>query len=128
LKAFEKYAVAGPAVCASPSLTNTRLAMIQDSSVEPAPEVKVSRSAALVEPTKQGLQQYDKMMLDLESTLNRFIKQLDKETQEAQEVKEKNRILQEQLEKRLAKKKAASESAIEKGKKVRRLSSKLKYV
>lgn len=102
--------------------------MIQDSSVEPAPEVKVSRSAALVEPTKQGLQQYDKMMLDLESTLNRFIKQLDKETQEAQEVKEKNRILQEQLEKRLAKKKAASESAIEKGKKVGRLSSKLKYV
>lgn len=128
MKAFEKYAVAGPAVCSSPSLTNTRLAMIQDSSVELAPEVKVSRSAALVEPTKQGLQQYDKMMLDLESTLNRFIKQLDKETQEAQEVKEKNRILQEQLEKRLAKKKAASESAIEKGKKVRRLSSKLKYV
>lgn len=118
MKAFEKYAVAGPAVCASPSLTNTRLAMIQDSSVEPAPEVKVSRSAALVEPTKQGLQQYDKMMLDLESTLNRFIKQLDKETQEAQEVKEKNRILQEQLEKRLAKKKRHQNQLL---KRVRRL-------
>ena len=121
MKAFEKYAVAGPEVCASPSLTNTRLAMIKDSSVEPAPEVKVSRSAALAEPTKQGLQQYDKMMLDLESTLNRFIKQLDKETQDAQELREKNRILQEQLEKRLAKKKAAAESAVEKGKKVRML-------
>ena len=61
------------------------------------------------------------MMLDLESTLNRFIKQLDKETQDAQELREKNRILQEQLEKRLAKKKAAAESAVEKGKKVRML-------
>lgn len=118
ISSFEKYAIAGPKVVHSPSMNDTELAEITSSELQPSPEVLVSRSAALVEPSKQGLSQYDRMMLDLESTLNRTIKQLDKETQDAQESKEKERILKEQLQKRLAKKQAGLDAAIAKGKQV----------
>lgn len=113
---FKKYALAGPAV-SSPSIDNTTLAAVQETEDEPSVEVRVSRAAALVEPTKPGLTAYDKMMLDLEGTVNKCIKQLDKQTHDAQEAKEKNRIMQEQLAKRLAKKKANMDQAIAKGRK-----------
>ncbi len=108
--------MAGPEV-SSPSINNTKLATVHPTDDEPTPHVRMSRAAALVEPTKPGLSAYDKMMLDLEGTVNKCIKQLDKQTHDAQEAKEKNRITQEQLKKRLAKKKADMDQAIAKGRK-----------
>ena len=108
--------MAGPEV-SSPSINNTKLATVKPTDDEPTPTVRMSRQAALVDPTKQGLTSYDKMMLDLEGTVNKCIKQLDKQTQDAQEAKEKNRIMQEQLKKRLDKKKESMAQAVAKGRK-----------
>lgn len=115
--AFKKYALAGPEV-SSPSIANTSLELVNDCGAEPSPEVISSKSAALVEPSKTGLTAYDRMMLDLESTLNKFIKQLDKDIREAEEKKEKERIMKEQLEKRMQKKREALEEATKKGRQV----------
>ena len=55
------------------------------------------------------------MMIDLESNVSRFIKQLDTQVQEAQEAKEKQRVMQERLQARLKKKQEKEQSAVEKG-------------
>ena len=78
----------------------------------------LSRSAALVDPTKTGLTAYDRMMNDLESTCNKFVKQLDKALQEAQEARERERVMNERLAQRMEKKRAAQEAAVARGKKV----------
>ena len=59
------------------------------------------------------------MMIDLEATVNKFLKQLDKDIQEAQEAQERERVLKERMNQRLQKKRIAGEAAAKKGKEAR---------
>lgn len=111
---FEKLALAGPQVINSPSVSNTQLALI-DYKGTLSPGSTLNKNQAFEEPSKKGLITYDKMMIDLESNVSRFIKQLDTQVQEAQEAKEKQRVMQERLQARLKKKQEKEQSAVEKG-------------
>lgn len=113
--AFKKYALAGPEVMKSPSHDKTCLALVDRRSDQPSPTTAGTRASALEEPSKKGLSSYDKMMGELEATLKKFLSHLDKSAQAAVEASEKEQTMKEQLERRLQKKRAATESAAEKG-------------
>lgn len=115
---FKKLAVAGPEVV-SPSIAHTRLSLLDRDTDKPSPKTVTSKSQALEHPSKQGLTKYDRMMIDLEATVNKFLKQLDKDIQEAQEAQERERVLKERMNQRLQKKRIAGEAAAKKGKEAR---------
>ena len=111
---FKKFALAGPEVI-SPSIAETRLALVDRAIDTPSPTSKEYMNGALVEPSKKGLHAYDRMMGELESATIKFMKVLDGQVTDAQEAREKDRVLQERTQKRLQKKVDDAAKAISSG-------------
>ena len=109
-----RFASAGPQLEVSPSMQQTRLANKDLQELSP---LTASLKEGLTDPTKQGVTAYEKMMSANESTLKKSLAMLDNQVLQCQEAREKARVMKEELEKRMAKKRKAMATATDKGRK-----------
>eukprot|EP00435_Cladocopium_sp_Y103_P037798 s1271_g10.t1 len=111
---FLAFASTAPEVELSPEARKNTCLGTAEKLPEPSPNSKAKRSAALDDPSKKGLKDYDKVMQSHEAAVRKGIQELDKAIQDFREASEKNsEVLKKTKERLERKKKLAEEKAAE---------------
>ena len=76
---------------------------------DPSPNSKAKRAAALDEPSKKGLKDYEKVMQSHEAAVKKGIQELDKATQDFRDASEKNDEVRKKTQERLERKRRMAE-------------------